>query len=182
MFLSISVPLSLSLFLFLLLSLSRSLALTTSVYTKLVCPSLPISLTPSSALYPSLTLFPLSPYQVIKKPGGSLADSFLEEGFVLNKSFGVGQPRRFVSFLIYLNLNMYSYNFSSATFRKHSRKKACFYDITRYTFIFYVTVYILFLSFSHFVSLPLFFLSVFLCLFQFFSYFFPHSFLPNPFI
>eukprot|EP00596_Hydrurales_sp_CCMP1899_P000597 CAMPEP_0119034146 /NCGR_PEP_ID=MMETSP1177-20130426/1174_1 /TAXON_ID=2985 /ORGANISM="Ochromonas sp, Strain CCMP1899" /LENGTH=528 /DNA_ID=CAMNT_0006991393 /DNA_START=83 /DNA_END=1669 /DNA_ORIENTATION=+ len=32
--------------------------------------------------------------QVIKKPGGSLADSFLEEGFVLNKSFGVGQPRR----------------------------------------------------------------------------------------
>ena len=51
------------------------------------------------------------------------------------------------------------------------------------TFIFYVTVFILFLSFSHFVSLPLsFFLSVFLCLFQFFSYFFPHSFLPNPFI
>ena len=32
--------------------------------------------------------------QVIKKPGGSLADSFLEEGFVLNKSFGIGQPRR----------------------------------------------------------------------------------------
>ena len=32
--------------------------------------------------------------QVIKKPGGSLGDSFLEEGFVLNKSFGIGQPRR----------------------------------------------------------------------------------------
>jgi T-complex protein 1 subunit beta len=32
--------------------------------------------------------------QVIKKPGGSLADSFLEDGFVLNKSFGVGQPRK----------------------------------------------------------------------------------------
>ena len=32
--------------------------------------------------------------QVIKKPGESLADSFLEEGFVLDKSFGVGQPRR----------------------------------------------------------------------------------------
>lgn len=31
--------------------------------------------------------------QVIKKPGGTLADSFLEEGFVLDKSFGVGQPR-----------------------------------------------------------------------------------------
>ena len=32
--------------------------------------------------------------QVIKKPGGSLADSFLSEGFILDKSFGVGQPRR----------------------------------------------------------------------------------------
>jgi T-complex protein 1 subunit beta len=32
--------------------------------------------------------------QVIKKPGGSLSDSFLEDGFVLNKSFGIGQPRR----------------------------------------------------------------------------------------
>jgi T-complex protein 1 subunit beta len=31
---------------------------------------------------------------VIKKPGGSLSDSFLEEGFVLDKSFGIGQPRR----------------------------------------------------------------------------------------
>jgi T-complex protein 1 subunit beta len=32
--------------------------------------------------------------QVIKKPGGSLADSRLEDGFVLDKSFGIGQPRR----------------------------------------------------------------------------------------
>ena len=32
--------------------------------------------------------------QIIKKPGGSLADSFLADGFVLNKSFGIGQPRR----------------------------------------------------------------------------------------
>lgn len=32
--------------------------------------------------------------QVLKKPGGTLADSFLESGFILNKSFGVGQPRR----------------------------------------------------------------------------------------
>jgi len=32
--------------------------------------------------------------QLIKKPGESLRDSFLEEGFVLDKSFGVGQPRR----------------------------------------------------------------------------------------
>lgn len=32
--------------------------------------------------------------QVIKKPGGSLADSWLEEGFVLEKKLGVGQPKR----------------------------------------------------------------------------------------
>jgi T-complex protein 1 subunit beta len=32
--------------------------------------------------------------QVIKKPGGTLSDSFLENGFVLDKSFGVGQPHR----------------------------------------------------------------------------------------
>ena len=32
--------------------------------------------------------------QLIKKPGGRLSDSTLEEGFVLNKSFGIGQPRR----------------------------------------------------------------------------------------
>jgi len=32
--------------------------------------------------------------QVIKKPGGSLADSFLSDGFILDKAFGVGQPRR----------------------------------------------------------------------------------------
>mmetsp|Transcript_4000 Transcript_4000/g.4089 ORF Transcript_4000/g.4089 Transcript_4000/m.4089 type:complete len:529 (-) Transcript_4000:203-1789(-) len=32
--------------------------------------------------------------QVIKKPGGALADSFLSEGFILDKSFGVGQPHR----------------------------------------------------------------------------------------
>ena len=32
--------------------------------------------------------------QVIKKPGGRLADSSLENGFVLNKSLGIGQPRR----------------------------------------------------------------------------------------
>lgn len=31
---------------------------------------------------------------MIKKPGESLADSFLEEGFVLDKSFGIGQPRK----------------------------------------------------------------------------------------
>jgi T-complex protein 1 subunit beta len=32
--------------------------------------------------------------QLIKKPGGSLADSFLADGFVMNKSFGIGQPKR----------------------------------------------------------------------------------------
>ena len=31
--------------------------------------------------------------QIIQKPGGSLGDSFLEEGFILEKTFGVGQPR-----------------------------------------------------------------------------------------
>jgi len=32
--------------------------------------------------------------QVIQKPGGSLKDSFLDEGFILDKRFGVGQPKR----------------------------------------------------------------------------------------
>jgi len=32
--------------------------------------------------------------QVLKKPGASLADSFLEEGFILEKKIGVGMPKR----------------------------------------------------------------------------------------
>jgi len=36
----------------------------------------------------------LEAIQVIKKPGGSLADSFLEEGFLLEKRIGVGQPKK----------------------------------------------------------------------------------------
>ncbi len=32
--------------------------------------------------------------QLIKKPGGSLRDSYLAEGFVLDKKIGIGQPRR----------------------------------------------------------------------------------------
>jgi T-complex protein 1 subunit beta len=32
--------------------------------------------------------------QLLKKPGESLKDSYLEEGFILDKSFGIGQPRR----------------------------------------------------------------------------------------
>lgn len=32
--------------------------------------------------------------QIIKKAGGSLRDSYLDEGFILEKRFGVGQPRR----------------------------------------------------------------------------------------
>jgi len=32
--------------------------------------------------------------QLIKKPGGSLKDSYLEEGFILDKKIGIGQPRR----------------------------------------------------------------------------------------
>lgn len=36
----------------------------------------------------------LEAIQIIKKPGGSLKDSYLEEGFILNKKMGVGQPKR----------------------------------------------------------------------------------------
>ncbi len=32
--------------------------------------------------------------QIIKIPGGSLHDSFVSEGFILNKKIGVGQPKR----------------------------------------------------------------------------------------
>lgn len=32
--------------------------------------------------------------QIIKKPGGSLRDSYLDEGFLLDKKIGVGQPKR----------------------------------------------------------------------------------------
>ncbi len=31
---------------------------------------------------------------IIKKNGGSLRDSYLEEGFILEKKIGVGQPKR----------------------------------------------------------------------------------------
>jgi T-complex protein 1 subunit beta len=36
----------------------------------------------------------LESIQIIKKAGGSLKDSYLESGFILNKKIGVGQPRR----------------------------------------------------------------------------------------
>lgn len=36
----------------------------------------------------------LEQIQIIKLPGGSLKDSYLEEGFILNKKIGVGQPKR----------------------------------------------------------------------------------------
>ena len=32
--------------------------------------------------------------QVLKKPGGHLRDSYLEEGFLLDKTIGVGQPKK----------------------------------------------------------------------------------------
>jgi len=32
--------------------------------------------------------------QIVKKPGGSLRDSYLENGFILDKKIGVGQPKR----------------------------------------------------------------------------------------
>merc|ERR1711966_475032 len=37
----------------------------------------------------------LEQIQLVKMPGGCLADSYLEEGFILNKKIGVGQPKRF---------------------------------------------------------------------------------------
>ncbi|XP_019174899.1 PREDICTED: T-complex protein 1 subunit beta-like [Ipomoea nil] len=36
----------------------------------------------------------LESIQIIKKPGGSLTDSFLDEGFILDKKIGLGQPKR----------------------------------------------------------------------------------------
>ncbi|KAE8709879.1 T-complex protein 1 subunit beta [Hibiscus syriacus] len=36
----------------------------------------------------------LEAIQIIKKPGGSLSDSFLDEGFILDKKIGLGQPKR----------------------------------------------------------------------------------------
>ncbi|KAJ1701263.1 hypothetical protein LUZ63_001042 [Rhynchospora breviuscula] len=36
----------------------------------------------------------LEAIQILKKPGGSLGDSFLDEGFILDKKIGVGQPKR----------------------------------------------------------------------------------------
>ena len=32
--------------------------------------------------------------QLLKKPGGQLGDSYLAEGFVLDKKIGIGQPKR----------------------------------------------------------------------------------------
>ena len=36
----------------------------------------------------------LEAIQIIKKTGGSLRDSYLDEGFILDKKIGVGQPKR----------------------------------------------------------------------------------------
>lgn len=36
----------------------------------------------------------LDQIQIVKKTGGCLTDSYLEEGFILNKKIGVGQPKR----------------------------------------------------------------------------------------
>jgi len=36
----------------------------------------------------------LSHIQVIKKAGGKLSDSYLDEGFILDKKFGINQPKR----------------------------------------------------------------------------------------
>eukprot|EP00890_Picochlorum_soloecismus_P006861 jgi/Picsp_1/9/NSC_00009-R1_t-complex protein 1 subunit beta len=36
----------------------------------------------------------LEAIQILKKPGGTIRDSFLDEGFILDKRIGVGQPKR----------------------------------------------------------------------------------------
>lgn len=36
----------------------------------------------------------LSHIQIIKKAGGKLSESYLDEGFILDKKFGVNQPKR----------------------------------------------------------------------------------------
>ncbi|SGZ58988.1 CIC11C00000002525 [Sungouiella intermedia] len=36
----------------------------------------------------------LNHIQIIKKPGGKLADSYLDEGFILEKKFGINQPKK----------------------------------------------------------------------------------------
>ncbi|KAL8126389.1 T-complex protein 1 subunit beta [Apium graveolens] len=36
----------------------------------------------------------LESIHIIKKPGGSLKDSYLDEGFILDKKIGIGQPKR----------------------------------------------------------------------------------------
>ncbi|KVH87626.1 Chaperone, tailless complex polypeptide 1 [Cynara cardunculus var. scolymus] len=46
----------------------------------------------SSSLYFGSTN--LESIQIIKKAGGSLKDSFLDEGFILDKKIGLGQPKR----------------------------------------------------------------------------------------
>jgi T-complex protein 1 subunit beta len=40
--------------------------------------------------------------QILKKAGGHLRDSYLEEGFLLDKKIGVGQPKRIVGAKILL--------------------------------------------------------------------------------
>jgi T-complex protein 1 subunit beta len=36
----------------------------------------------------------LESIQIIKKPGGRMVDSYLDEGFILDKRIGVNQPKR----------------------------------------------------------------------------------------
>ncbi|PWA79679.1 Chaperone, tailless complex polypeptide 1 [Artemisia annua] len=42
----------------------------------------------------------LESIQIIKKAGGSLKDSFLDEGFILDKKIGLGQPKRIENALV----------------------------------------------------------------------------------
>ena len=46
--------------------------------------------------------------QIIKKPGGSLHHSYLEEGYLLNKKIGVGQPKRIENAKSYLQTHQWT--------------------------------------------------------------------------
>ncbi|GAB2262689.1 hypothetical protein Droror1_Dr00003686 [Drosera rotundifolia] len=61
----------------------------------IVCPDIGRELSGNSWIYELVfSSTNLKSIQIIKKPGGSLTDSFLVEGFILDKKIGIGQPKR----------------------------------------------------------------------------------------
>jgi chaperonin GroEL (HSP60 family) len=77
---------------------------------------------------------------VLKKPGESLSDSFLEEGFVLDKSFGIGQPRKVENAKILIaNTPMDTDKIKIYGSRVRFIKKKIKYEFQfKYFFIFYI--------------------------------------------